>query len=67
MRMLFHALLPTTVMEYDCPKSAIPLRKNMRFSAPRMAEMRNFGGEELRVFNCWLQFFGDSANFELTT
>ena len=27
----------------------------MRVSAPRMAEMRNFGNGELRVFNCYVQ------------
>lgn len=37
----------------------------MRVSAPRMAEMRNFGNGELRVFNCYVQPYGSSANLKL--
>lgn len=38
----------------------------MRVSAPRMAEMRNFGNGELRVFNCYVQPYWQRANIKLT-
>ena len=47
-------------------KSATRYSLNMRVSAPRMLEMRKFGGRKLRVFNCCVQPYGDTAKFKLS-